>query len=83
MVKVMAKSLHNKKVMGTDGSEMGTLFTITCDLRTGELNDLMVKPDMTLNVDNYRMEEDCVLMPFSSVRAIKDYIVVDKKASIQ
>jgi sporulation protein YlmC with PRC-barrel domain len=81
MVKVMAKRLSNKKVMGTDGSEMGILYNITCDLRTGDLVDLLIRPDMTLNVENYRSEEGLVLIPFAAVRAVKDYIVVDKKAS--
>ena len=81
MVKVMAKKLSNKKIMGTDGSDMGILYNITCDLRTGDLVDLMVRPDMTLNVENYRTEDGFVLIPFSAVRAVKDYIVVDKKAS--
>lgn len=81
MVKVMAKKLSNKKVMGTDGSEMGILYNITCDQRTGELVDLIIRPDMTLNVENYRTEDGLVLIPFSAVRAVKDFIVIDKKAS--
>jgi sporulation protein YlmC with PRC-barrel domain len=43
----------------------------------------MVRPDMTLNAESYRMEDGFVLVPFSAVRAVKDYIVVDKKASTQ
>ncbi|MCD1294538.1 photosystem reaction center subunit H [Methanocella sp. CWC-04] len=81
MVKIMAKKLSNKKVMGTDGSEMGILYNITVDLRTGDLVDLLIRPDMTLNVENYRMEDGLVHIPFTAVRAVKDFIVVDKKAS--
>lgn len=81
MVKVMAKKLSNKKVMGTDGSEMGILYNITCDLRTGDLVDILIRPDMTLSIENYRTEDGLVLIPFSAVRAVKDFIVVDKKAS--
>ena len=84
MVKKMAKKeLSNKKVMGTDGSEMGILYNITCDMRTGDLVNLIIRPDMTLNVESYRTEDGFVLVPFSAVRAVKDYIVVDKKASAQ
>ncbi len=81
MARWMAKKLSNKKVMGTDGSEMGILYDITCEPRTGDLIDLIIRPDMTLNVENYRTEDGLVLIPFSAVRAIQDYIVVDKKAS--
>jgi sporulation protein YlmC with PRC-barrel domain len=83
MVKKMAKKeLSNKKVMGTDGSEMGILYNITCDMRTGDLVNLIIRPDMTLNVDNYETQDGMVLIPFAAVRAISDYIVVDKKASM-
>ena len=81
MVKVMAKKLSKKKIMGTDGSEMGILYNITCDLRTGDLIDIMLDPDMTLNVENYRTEDGRVLVPFAAVRAVKDYIVVDRYLS--
>lgn len=81
MARWMAKKLNNKKVMGTDGSEMGIIYDITCDSRTGDLVDLIIRPDMTLNVENYRSEDGLVLIPFAAVRAIQDYIVVDKKAS--
>lgn len=78
MTKIFAKNLSNKQVMTTDGTELGVLFNIVMDGRRGDLIDLIVKPDMSLDTTKYRMEDQYLLLPFASVRAIKDYIVVDK-----
>ncbi|SFM46543.1 Sporulation protein YlmC, PRC-barrel domain family [Methanolobus profundi] len=78
MANVFAKNLSSKQVMATDGTEIGILFNIVMDIRTGDLIDLIVKPDMSLDTSKYKADEQYILLPFESVRAIKDYIVVDK-----
>lgn len=80
MTKVFAKNLSSKQVMATDGTELGVLFNIVMDGKTGDLIDLIVKPDMSLDTSKYRTDDQYLLLPFTSVRAIKDYIVVDKNA---
>jgi sporulation protein YlmC with PRC-barrel domain len=54
------------------------LFNIVMDGKKGDLIDLIVKPDMSLDTSKYRTVTMYILLPFTSVRAIKDYIVVDK-----
>lgn len=49
MTKVFAKNLSSKQVMATDGTELGVLFNIVMDGKTGDLIDLIVKPDMSLD----------------------------------
>ncbi len=40
---------------------------------------MIVHPDQTFVTDGYRMEDDKLLIiPFESVKDIKDYIVVDR-----
>ncbi|WP_292468665.1 PRC-barrel domain-containing protein [Methanolobus sp.] len=78
MANVFAKNLSSKQVMATDGTEIGILFNIVMDIKTGDLIDLIVKPDMSLDTSRYKVDEQYILLPFESVRAIKDYIVVDK-----
>ncbi|MEZ5334552.1 MAG: PRC-barrel domain-containing protein [Methanolobus sp.] len=78
MVSVFAKNLSSKQVMATDGTEIGILFNIVMDIGSGEIIDLIVKPDMSLDTSRYKTDEQYILLPFESVRAIKDYIVVDK-----
>jgi sporulation protein YlmC with PRC-barrel domain len=80
MADILAEKLAGKAVMGSDGTELGMLYNITMNLRTGELRDLIVQPreetafDADFEVDesgNYRL-------PARNVRAVKDYIVVDR-----
>ncbi len=78
MVKVFAKNLSSKQVMATDGTEIGILFNIVMDVKTGDLINLIVKPDMSLDTSRYQADGQYIMLPFESVRAIKDYIVVDK-----
>lgn len=75
-MKVLARSLSRKTVVLTDGTVVGALYNITVDFKTGALLNLIVKP---LNeIPEFRKEENMYIIPFSSVTALKDYIVVDK-----
>ena len=78
MAKIFAKNLSKKNVMSSDGSILGTLYNIVIDIRTGELINLVVKPDMSVDRSMYRAEGNYMLIPFGAVRAIKDVMVVDK-----
>jgi sporulation protein YlmC with PRC-barrel domain len=80
---IFAKNLSNKQVMGSDGTDLGALYDLVIDVNTGDILDLMVKPDPDLNVQEFKIENDFLLLPFDSVRAIKDYIVVDRKMAKQ
>ena len=79
MVKSFVKNLSNKKVMGIDGSNVGTMHNVVVDLRTGALIDLVIKPDMAFDIEGFRTADNFMLVSFEAVRAMKDYIVVDLK----
>ena len=79
MAKIYAKNLSKKNVMSSDGSILGTLYNIVIDTRTGELINLVVKPDMAVDRSRYQSEGNYLLIPFGSVRAVKDVIVADKR----
>ena len=78
MSKVFAKNLSSKQVMATDGTELGVLFNMVMDVKTGDLVDLLIKPDLALDTSKYQTDDQYIVVPFEAVRAIKDYIVVDK-----
>jgi len=79
MSKVFARNLlFNKQVMATDGTEIGTLSNIVVEIKGGQVIDLMVNPNPTFDVSRYKKEDNYILIPFSAVSAIKDYIIVDK-----
>jgi sporulation protein YlmC with PRC-barrel domain len=75
---VLAENLSGKAVMGSDGTELGTLYNITTDLKTGELHDLLVDPNIEV-ADAYETdEENLIHVPVGNVQAVKDYIVIDQ-----
>lgn len=79
MADILAENLSGKDVMGSDGTELGMLYNITMDLKTGRLADLIVEPHETLNVQtsNFETDDDGRLnVPVRNVQAVKDYIVV-------
>ncbi len=78
MSKTFSRTLAKKKVMSTDGMLIGTIKNVMVDLGTGQVVDLIVRPDESFNTEGYRMDGDKMFVPFEAVKDIKDYIVVDR-----
>jgi sporulation protein YlmC with PRC-barrel domain len=81
MSEILAENLSGKAVMGADGTELGMLYNITMDIKTGELYDLVVTPNDELTSDQLGFdadEEGRLRMPVERVQAVKDYIVVKR-----
>lgn len=79
MVDILAENLSGKAVMSTDGTELGDLYNITMDLKSGELNDLLVSPHEHLSTERSGFDVDDMgrlKVPVGNVQAVKDYIVV-------
>lgn len=81
MADILAENLSGKAVMGSDGTEIGDLYNITMNLKSGELHHLLVTPNdqfdparSTFQVD----ERGRMLVPVGNVQAVKDYIVVGR-----
>jgi sporulation protein YlmC with PRC-barrel domain len=79
MAKILAKNLANKRVMLTDGSELGAATNVVMETQTGELLYLLVKPNPIVDASKYKTQDNFILIPFEAVRAAKDYAIVDKK----
>lgn len=82
MARIFAKNLSKKNVMSSDGSVIGVLYNIVMDVRTGELVNLVVKPDMSVDKSRYQLEGNYILIGFDAVRAVRDFIVVDKREAM-
>ncbi|MGB9964743.1 PRC-barrel domain-containing protein [Halobacterium sp. CBA1126] len=80
MADILAENLSGKAVMGSDGTELGMLYNITMDLKSGKLEDLLVEPleDSNVTVDFPTDEEGHYRVPVGRVQAVKDYIVVQR-----
>ncbi len=74
---ILARSLSRKTVVLTDGTVVGVLHNMTVDFRTGAIVNLIVKPQN--EIPEFRKEEGMYIIPFECVRALKDYIVVDRR----
>jgi sporulation protein YlmC with PRC-barrel domain len=83
MGKVFSGSIVGKEIVNIDGAVLGELENVIFEVQTGKLVDLMVKPDSGLNRSKYREDGKFVLIPFSSVVAVKDYIVVDESRAMK
>lgn len=79
MQSISALKLSNKRVVNSDGGEMGTLHNIVADAGTGILRELVVKPADELDTSKFKMEDEYIFVPFEAVKAIKDVIVVDSE----
>jgi len=79
MSRVFARSLSRKKIMSNDGKLIGTLKNIRVDFDSGQVQAMIVHPDQSFITEGYTMEDNKLLViPFESVKDIKDYIVVDR-----
>jgi sporulation protein YlmC with PRC-barrel domain len=81
MADILAENLSGKAVMGSDGTELGMLYNITMDLKTGALHDLVVTPNEELSSDRIRFDRDesgRIHVPVGRVQAVKDYIVIEQ-----
>lgn len=81
MTGILAKNLSGMEVMGADGVELGMLYNVTMDLRTGQLFDLIVEPDENINPMALDFDTDAegrLQVPVRNVQAVKDYIVVQQ-----
>jgi sporulation protein YlmC with PRC-barrel domain len=83
MGKVFAGSIADKEIVNVDGRVLGDLENLIYDVMTGRLVDLVVKPNSGLDRSRYREDGKYVLIPYSSVVAIKDYIVVDESRAMK
>ncbi|MDD1723011.1 MAG: PRC-barrel domain-containing protein [Methanothrix sp.] len=83
MGKVFSGSIAGKEIVNIDGTVLGRLDDLTFDVQTGKLEDMRVRPNRELNRIQYREDGRFVLIPFSSVVAIKDYIVIDESRAVK
>ncbi len=75
-MKFSAKSILSKKVMSTDARELGLLENIYISQDSGNMIYISIYQKEQLK---YNKDKKTILIPFNSICAIKDYIIVDKE----
>ena len=77
--RVFLQDLMNKKVVDSDGTEIGSLHSITADAETGFLQKIFVKPSLELDTSGFKKQSDFIVIPFEAVSAVRDVVVIDSK----
>jgi sporulation protein YlmC with PRC-barrel domain len=75
------KALLGKQVVTKEGKRLGIVKDITFEARTGELIHIILK-DLTIYTSNLSLEKTKdkeALVPYNSVIAIGDFIVVSEE----
>ncbi|MBV0925261.1 MULTISPECIES: PRC-barrel domain-containing protein [Haloarcula] len=79
MAEILAENLSGKDVMGTDGTEIGSLYNITMDISSGTLYNLVIDPAESLrNTDFEYTDQGRLLIPVERVKAVKDHMIVNR-----
>ncbi len=79
MAEILAENLSGKDVTGTDGAELGSLYNITMDIKSGALGDLVIDPREALGETGFdRDDAGRLLVPVGRVRAVKDHVIVER-----
>lgn len=75
------KTLLGKQVVTKDGKRLGLVKDITFEARTGELIHIILRDltTYTANLSLERTKDKEALIPFNSVIAVGDFIVVSEE----
>ena len=58
MVDIMAENLYGKAGMGADDTELGDLYNITMEMKTGGRRDLLVVPNEGISAHSVGFETE-------------------------
>lgn len=80
MEAVLGKELSGKRVVGDDGTELGTVHNITMDIESGGLQTLLVEPNEESDpvTSDFPLEDGKRAIPIHRVKAVKDSLVVNR-----
>lgn len=81
MVKfVIAKQLVGKKVVTSDGFDVGRFVDAEVSEVTGKLNTLIIEPNLDSSLANkIKSDDGNIRVKYDAVMAVNDYIVLDRK----
>jgi len=82
MVKyAIAKQLAGKRIITTDGEELGRVIDLYVNELTGKIESVLLEPnpDSTLAIRGHKEAGGLVTVPYSSVLDVKDVMVVDRR----
>lgn len=81
MVKiVIAKQMAGKNIITNDGEGLGKLIDLDVHEVSGKIETLLLEPNLdNASARQMSKEDGLISIPYASVLAVSDYIIVDKK----
>ena len=81
MTDVYATDLEGMPITSSEGTQIGHLESITANIKTGDLNDLVITPTSQEAIGDFGKGEggDTLRIPIEQIKAINDHIVVSKE----
>ncbi len=84
MVKyTVARQLSGKKLVTNDGEDFGRLVDLEINEISGKIEYLIVEPNPdNMFAENHKNDDGHVRLPYDSVLAVGDYIIIEKRRSL-
>ena len=77
---IIARQLSGRRVITNEGEEFGKLVDVSINEIDGSIENLVVDPNPDSQVaSRMRKEDGLVNVPYESVLAVGDYIIIDRK----
>ncbi|MFA5106657.1 MAG: PRC-barrel domain-containing protein [Candidatus Micrarchaeia archaeon] len=77
---VLAKQMAGRNIVTNGGDYIGKLIDLTVNEVTGKLESILVEPNPDNDmVRKMRKEDGLIVVPYDSVLASSDFIVIDRK----
>lgn len=78
----VAKQLAGKRIITTDGEEIGRIVDLYLNELTGKLESVLLEPNPESSLAARAKHEgtDLVAIPYSSVLDVKDVMIVDRRS---
>ena len=85
MVKyIIAKQLVGKKVVTSDGFELGRFIDAEISEVTGKLVNILIEPNLDSNLaGRMKTDDGQIKVPANSITAVNDYIMIERKGIVE
>jgi len=77
---LIARQLSGKKVITNEGEDFGRLVDLNINEITGKIETLAIEPNPDSPLaSKIRKEDGMAMIPYESVLAVGDYVIVEKR----
>ncbi|MFC6823622.1 PRC-barrel domain-containing protein [Halopelagius fulvigenes] len=76
---MLGTELEGTPVVGSDGSKLGTLRSVTVDVRTGELKQFLVTLESERPTSFDRNGDGHLLVPASCAQSLSEHLIVERE----